>query len=209
MLADPVLAPMAASTDYAFTGPDGVPHTLTNHNRLLDWYPGVVGVKTGFTNAAQGTFVAAAERNGRRLIGVVMGAPTGIYDPMIRLLDHGFTLAPAAGAEVLPPPVDPAAVVSPTTAAPTTLPPTTVAPMTSAPATTAATTAPPPTAAAPTTAAAGGAAAPLPDRRGRLPGARRRRRRGRGGRRPHRRRQPPGRPPARPARARVLRTHPL
>ena len=137
VLADPVLAPMVASLDYAFTGPDGAPHTVTNHNKLLEWYPGVVGVKTGFTNAAQGTFVAAAERGGRRLIAVVMGAPAGIYEPMVRLLDYGFTLAPAAGAEVLPPPVDPA--LPPTTAAAATTAPSTVAPTTAVP-TTAATT---------------------------------------------------------------------
>lgn len=146
VLADPVLAPMVASPDYAFNGPDGAPHTLTNHNKLLEWYPGVVGVKTGFTNAAQGTFVAAAERDNRRLIGVVMGAPAGIYDPMVRLLDYGFTLAPATDAQVLPAPVDPAlppttavaATIAPSTAAPTTAAPTTDA---TAPVTTAARTA--------------------------------------------------------------------
>ncbi len=137
VLDDPVLAPMVATPDYAFNGPDGAAHTLTNHNKLLEWYPGVVGVKTGFTNAAQGAFVAAAERDGRRLIAVVMGAPAGIYEPMVRLLDYGFTLAPSARAEVLPPPVDPALPPA-TTAAPTTAP-ATVAPAIALP-TTAATT---------------------------------------------------------------------
>lgn len=138
VLADPVLAPMVITQRYDFTGPDGLPHELTNHNKLLARDPTAIGVKTGYTKAASGTYVAAAERGGRRLLGVVMGTAADIYTPMNRLFDYGFSIPPTPGVgrpEVLPGVVDPA--VLPTTTVPTTLAPTTVAPTTTvAPSTT-------------------------------------------------------------------------
>ncbi|MGH6621908.1 MAG: D-alanyl-D-alanine carboxypeptidase family protein, partial [Alphaproteobacteria bacterium] len=44
-----------------------------NHNALLESYPGVDGVKTGYTNASGYNLVASAKRNGHRIIGVVFG----------------------------------------------------------------------------------------------------------------------------------------
>src|ERR687890_2081458 len=45
---------------------------LFNNNPLLrTGYPGTIGIKTGFTNAAGRCLVVAAQRNGRRL-GVVL-----------------------------------------------------------------------------------------------------------------------------------------
>ncbi|MFO1418174.1 MAG: D-alanyl-D-alanine carboxypeptidase family protein [Methylotetracoccus sp.] len=66
--------------------------THANHNRLLGAYPGVDGMKTGFTRAAGYNLVASAKRNGRRLIGVVMGSPSknARAAAMTRLLDRGF-----------------------------------------------------------------------------------------------------------------------
>ena len=83
-------------------------------------------MKTGHTRAAEGTYVAAADRDGRRLIGVVLGSPGPIYDPMVRLFDYGFSLAPGhVGLGVaLPPPVGAAA---PTTVASAPATPTTPA----------------------------------------------------------------------------------
>lgn len=49
---------------------------INNHNGLLGRYPGVDGMKTGFTCAAGYNIVATAERNGRHLVAVVMGAPS-------------------------------------------------------------------------------------------------------------------------------------
>jgi D-alanyl-D-alanine carboxypeptidase len=40
---------------------------MANLNRLLGVYPGADGVKIGFTDAAQKTFVASAVHNGRRV----------------------------------------------------------------------------------------------------------------------------------------------
>ena len=41
---------------------------LVNDDELLHRYPGTLGGKTGFTDAAKKTFVAAADRGGRRLV---------------------------------------------------------------------------------------------------------------------------------------------
>ena len=54
-------------------------------------YDGILGVKTGNTNAARGCLVAAAERGGMTLIGVVYTSePETLYPDMIKLLDFGF-----------------------------------------------------------------------------------------------------------------------
>lgn len=63
-----------------------------NHNRLLGAYPGIDGIKTGYTHAAGFNLVASAVRGDRRLIGVVMGArSSGTRNVlMTSLLDQGF-----------------------------------------------------------------------------------------------------------------------
>jgi len=69
---------------------------LYNNNPLLrTGYPGAIGVKTGYTDAAGHCLVAAARRGGRRLGVVLLGSPnTG--DQARKLLDRGFAVAPAA-----------------------------------------------------------------------------------------------------------------
>ena len=60
-----------------------------NENKLLDLYDGVNGVKTGFTDAAMGCVATSYEKNGVRLIAVVMHSRKGqlrFYDTM-KLLD--------------------------------------------------------------------------------------------------------------------------
>lgn len=49
---------------------------MANHNHLLGTVLGVDGIKTGYTAASGFTLAAAANRNGKRLIAVVLGAPT-------------------------------------------------------------------------------------------------------------------------------------
>jgi D-alanyl-D-alanine carboxypeptidase len=49
---------------------------IANHNGLIGRYPGADGMKTGFTCAAGFNVVASATQGGRRLIAVVLGAPT-------------------------------------------------------------------------------------------------------------------------------------
>lgn len=64
--------------------------TYTNHNKLLGWYEGCVGVKTGFTEQAGRCLVSAAERNGVLLIVATLNAPDDWEDHMA-LLDYGFS----------------------------------------------------------------------------------------------------------------------
>jgi D-alanyl-D-alanine carboxypeptidase len=63
---------------------------LYNHNPLLQRrYPGTLGIKTGFTDAAGRCLVAAVKRNGRRLGVVLLHSP----DPggqAVKLFDRGF-----------------------------------------------------------------------------------------------------------------------
>lgn len=48
---------------------------ITNHNRLLKKYPGMLGVKNGYTRAAQNTYIGAAERNGHTIVVTIMHLP--------------------------------------------------------------------------------------------------------------------------------------
>ena len=65
---------------------------LRNHNHLLDTYPGLDGIKTGFVDASGFDLAASAVRDGRRLIGVVMGGHSAASRDrqMAELLDQGF-----------------------------------------------------------------------------------------------------------------------
>ena len=66
--------------------------TQRNRNGLLTKYNGADGVKTGHTKEAGYCLVASAERQGRRLIAVVMGAksPGARERESVKLLNHGF-----------------------------------------------------------------------------------------------------------------------
>jgi len=70
------------------------------HNPLLGSYRGAGGMKTGFTCRAGFNLVALAERGGRTLIAVVLGAPTrAARDALVRrLLDRGFATQAPPGA---------------------------------------------------------------------------------------------------------------
>lgn len=103
-LASAELAPIVTLPEYRFTGGDGEPHHLRNHNRLLTLYPGAVGAKTGYTKRAGHSLVAAARRDGRTVLAVVLGAADP-YRSAAGLLDHVFAVPPAsqAGLDRLPP----------------------------------------------------------------------------------------------------------
>ncbi|OUM93948.1 MAG: hypothetical protein BAA04_13460 [Firmicutes bacterium ZCTH02-B6] len=65
---------------------------LINTNRLILRYPGADGLKTGWTEAAGYNLVATAQRNGVRLISVVMRAESdeARVSQSARILDYGF-----------------------------------------------------------------------------------------------------------------------
>ncbi len=75
--------------------PEGEPRRADNTNALLGAYPGVTGLKTGFTGQAGRVLVASAERSGRMLVTVVMGSQDH-FDDTRRLLEYGHrVLSPA------------------------------------------------------------------------------------------------------------------
>ena len=78
---------------------------IPNHNGLLGRYPGADGMKTGFTCPAGFNVVASANHSGRRLIVVVLGAPTARArnQEAADLFDRGFAMGGGDGSlESLP-----------------------------------------------------------------------------------------------------------
>ena len=64
-----------------------------NHNKLLNSYPGLDGIKTGYIRASGFHLAASAQRDGHRLVGVVLGGRTQVARDrqMRRILDIGFS----------------------------------------------------------------------------------------------------------------------
>src|SRR5262249_38247044 len=64
-----------------------------NYNSLLGRYPGADGMKTGFICASGFNLVASATRDGKRLIAVVLGAPSSAARALkaAQLLERGFS----------------------------------------------------------------------------------------------------------------------
>jgi D-alanyl-D-alanine carboxypeptidase (penicillin-binding protein 5/6) len=104
-MANPVFAQITAEPSAMFPGDNGE-QPITNQDELLQRYPGAIGGKTGFTDAARKTFVGAAARGGRRLVIAMMyglvheGGPT-YWDQAGSLLDWGFALNPQSAVGVL------------------------------------------------------------------------------------------------------------
>lgn len=69
------------------------PFWLVNTNKLLKYYEGLDGLKTGFTQKAGYNLTATAKRNGVRLVSTVMKLDTIAHrsQDTIRLLDYGFS----------------------------------------------------------------------------------------------------------------------
>lgn len=65
---------------------------LVNTNKLVRFYQGVDGLKTGYTSTAGYCLTATAKRNGMRLITVVMNEPdsTTRNNETTSMLDYGF-----------------------------------------------------------------------------------------------------------------------
>ena len=63
-----------------------------NTNELLYTYPGCIGIKTGYTHAAGGCLTAAATRNGKTLLVIIMHAKDhdARFTEAAALLDYGF-----------------------------------------------------------------------------------------------------------------------
>ncbi|WTT97234.1 serine hydrolase [Streptomyces sp. NBC_00076] len=141
-LRNPEFAWYCGTVAARFPGGGGWSYPIRNTNRLLSGangvrpYPGLIGVKNGYTSHAGNTLVAAARRDGRTLVVTVLNPQSGgrfaVYEETRALLDWGFAAAgrvdpvgsldalrarprPAAGAPaaaVLPVAAPPAAVPS-------------------------------------------------------------------------------------------------
>ncbi len=85
---------------------------LSNTNKLIRFYPGATGLKTGSTDAALYCLSATAERDGMELISVVMGAPTSTqrFEGAKVLLNYGFAAYGLAQAQP-PQPLAPIPVI--------------------------------------------------------------------------------------------------
>jgi D-alanyl-D-alanine carboxypeptidase (penicillin-binding protein 5/6) len=68
-------------------------HKQQNRNGLLGRDPSVDGIKTGHTESAKYCLMTSANRNGMRLVSVVLGAPSikGREDASATLLNYGYT----------------------------------------------------------------------------------------------------------------------
>lgn len=69
--------------------------TITMGHKMMDpndarYYEGIIGGKTGYTSLAGSTLVTGAERDGVRLVAVVMKCKLTHYDDTRALLDYGF-----------------------------------------------------------------------------------------------------------------------
>jgi len=87
----PLIAQIFASPSASFPEKGGGVRQLKAQNELLTRYPGDFAGKTGFTNLARNTLVTAAQRNGRRLVVVLMYGTGDLYGQAIGLFDWGFS----------------------------------------------------------------------------------------------------------------------
>lgn len=107
----PQYYPYFSETRFTFHG-----RTLMTHNRFVLRYPGADGLKTGYIRLSGFNLASSAVRNGRRLVGVVLGgaSPSMRDAEMWAMLDRGFgtstpksqnnalLLAAAAGSTLVP-----------------------------------------------------------------------------------------------------------
>lgn len=69
--------------------------SYNNHNKLLNSYKGMDGIKTGYIHASGFNLVASAVRDNRRIVGVVFGGRSTATrnSHMVEILDEGFELS--------------------------------------------------------------------------------------------------------------------
>ena len=77
-----------------WTSPSGKTYKADNTNRLLSFYTGANGIKTGWTSAAKGCLAAAAKRDDIELIAIVLKSPDGDsrFADARSMLDYGFSV---------------------------------------------------------------------------------------------------------------------
>jgi D-alanyl-D-alanine carboxypeptidase len=83
----PAYYPLFSTQEFVFGG-----RINTNHNRMLSWYNGAEGLKTGYVNASGFNIILTAKRDERRLIGVMMGGDSAQQrdNAIAALMDGAF-----------------------------------------------------------------------------------------------------------------------
>ena len=90
-MSQPLFRQIVSTKQAPWEAPTGL-SMLTNHNRLLDKFPGCNGIKTGYTIPAQQVLASSAHRNGREAIAVVMHTDKpGIWEDSSKLLEYALT----------------------------------------------------------------------------------------------------------------------
>ena len=91
-----IFSQIVSTKQFDFPSSDGGPaYPIENDNKLLYNYPGALGGKTGYTDDAGQTFVGGAQRDGRRLVAILMHGtrqPIAPWEQAARLLDYGFNV---------------------------------------------------------------------------------------------------------------------
>ena len=99
-LANPQIADLVTTRTYQFPGAgttfgaERPRFEIANHNKLLGAYPGAIGVKNGYTDAARGSFVGAVDRNGRRYVVTLLRAEAPTWRQARDLLDWALANGP-------------------------------------------------------------------------------------------------------------------
>ncbi|MFF8893085.1 D-alanyl-D-alanine carboxypeptidase family protein [Brevibacterium casei] len=90
-------------------------YEIQNHTKVVGQVEGGLGLKNGYTKAAKGSYIAVAERDGRRVVSALLGSENNSRQAAVDLLEWDFAQTdPETVATV---PVGPAATPSPTATA--------------------------------------------------------------------------------------------
>ena len=81
---------IVATKSRSIPAPSGPPRVVQNRNVLLWLYPGAIGAKTGLTFGAGFCVIAVAERQGRRLVSIVLDGDGEPFSDAAALLNYGF-----------------------------------------------------------------------------------------------------------------------
>jgi D-alanyl-D-alanine carboxypeptidase (penicillin-binding protein 5/6) len=94
-LRHPTFAALVARPTHTVSTADGRRRfALTNSNALIGRFPGAIGVKSGYTRKAGKCVIALAERDGARVLLVLLGAPNRWWDAH-GMLERAFTAVAA------------------------------------------------------------------------------------------------------------------
>ena len=89
---DKTFRKIVATKTYVFpnSGPRNVDRKIRNLNKLIFTYPGIIGVKTGYTTKGRNTYIGIAKRDGRTIIITFMHLRYGRDELAKKLFDWGF-----------------------------------------------------------------------------------------------------------------------